>query len=150
MLTITHLVLSPEDKLADESETERHRLGPDSAEHVLSRAEIDPLVHGLVGAVDDELTAGDGQPLVIERIHLDLLQGVVDVLLLEPLVDGGGPALGDTEETDVVDGVSPTEVEHCVIRLADKEWTHRDVARIPQRLAIGSGPVIIDQVVDLN
>ena len=114
---IPNLVLPPENKLADESETERHRFGPDSAEHVLSRAEVDPLVHGLVGAVNDELPAGDGQPLVIERIHLDLLQGVVDVLLLEPLVDGGGPALGDAEETDIVDGVPPTEVEHGVIGL---------------------------------
>ena len=36
-----------------------------------------------------------------------------------------------------------------MIRLADKEGAHRDVARITQGLAIRGGPVIIDQVVNL-
>merc|ERR1719210_173744 len=112
---------------------------------MMSCAEIYSLVYGLVWSIDDELSSTDGESAVGERVDPGLLQSVVDVLLLVPLVVGGGPALGDAEQAHIIDGVPATEVEHGVVGLPDKEGSHGDVARVAQWLSVRCRPVIIDQ-----
>ncbi len=78
-----------------------------------------------------------------------LVERVVDVDLLVPVVGGGGPALGNAEQVDVVDDVATAHVEDGVVGLADKVGTHGDEAGVAQRLPILRRPVVVDQVFHL-
>ena len=68
--------------------------------------------------VDDELSAADGDAVVLQGVDLVLPQHVVPVRLLVPLVLGRRPPRGYAEEGDVVDDL-PAELTRldCPVKI---------------------------------
>ena len=141
-----HFFASRQDEFADEPEGDGHRPGPDGAKSVAGLAEVLAPVGDLVGVVDDEHAAADGDPGVLEGIHFLLDQRVVVVDLLEPGVLGRRPSGRDAPDGDVVDDFAPGLVEHGVVGLPDEEGAHRVVARVADGFAVFRRPFVRHEV----